>query len=175
MDSIGKIIKEYHKKSGKKGFEIAKEAGISAVYLTHIENYNRLPTVDIIKRLEKVLNTPPLLGLYINAKIKEILDISDDFLTSYFEQIAEGGKEDELNAANETFKLLGLLFDKVAEKFKTAFPKVPENDITKKEIKKITEALNGLHSNILDSGQAISVSCGTIAFNVKYPKEKKKD
>lgn len=56
MQTIGQRIREKRKELGKKVYELAQEAKVSPVYITHIEKYNRLPSLDVINRIGKVLN-----------------------------------------------------------------------------------------------------------------------
>lgn len=56
--SLGKAIKLFRVNSGLKQKELAHELGVSANYLSLIENDKREPSISFLKDLAKTINVP---------------------------------------------------------------------------------------------------------------------
>ena len=52
----GEIIKKKRKELGLKVYELAEKVDIIPAYITQIERYNKLPSYDVIKRIEACLD-----------------------------------------------------------------------------------------------------------------------
>src|ERR1700733_10301716 len=59
MANIGNLIRERRKYLKLKVYELAQKVEISPVYITQIERYNKLPSLEVYKRIEKALLFPP--------------------------------------------------------------------------------------------------------------------
>lgn len=55
IKTIGQTIRDARKAKGLKVYELADKAEITAVYITQIERYNKLPSFGIIKKIQECL------------------------------------------------------------------------------------------------------------------------
>lgn len=55
MGKLGTAIREQRKKRKTKVYELARTIGVHPTYITYIEKHNRLPSLEIIVKLEKAL------------------------------------------------------------------------------------------------------------------------
>lgn len=67
MGKLGTAIRERRKKRGTKVYKLAKQIGVHPTYITYIEKHGRLPSLEIIVKLEKALEIS-LQGLYFREK-----------------------------------------------------------------------------------------------------------
>jgi len=58
MLNIGMKIREHRKEQGLKVFELARQVGINAVYITQIEKHGKLPSPSVFKKICEVLHLP---------------------------------------------------------------------------------------------------------------------
>lgn len=55
MGKLGEAIRDQRKQLKLKVYELAKKINVHPTYITYIEKHNRLPSLEIIAKLEKVL------------------------------------------------------------------------------------------------------------------------
>lgn len=58
MNDLGKIIRDYRKRSGITATQLAEKIGVSQGTISHIETGRRSPSVDLIHRIAEALNIP---------------------------------------------------------------------------------------------------------------------
>jgi DNA-binding XRE family transcriptional regulator len=67
---IGKIVRAQRKRLGLTAEKLAKEVGIDRTYISKIENYNLLPSAEVIDKISKALHTN-LVEFYVSKKLPE--------------------------------------------------------------------------------------------------------
>jgi len=92
---VGKNIREERKKSGLTQEELAEKADISANFLGHIERGTKRPTLDTLKKIADVLQTP--IGTLFATEETYKLTREDLFVKRFMSLVRDRkGKEKEL-------------------------------------------------------------------------------
>lgn len=87
MAKIGELVRQQRKEQKLKVYELAQKVGISPVYITQIERYNKLPSFVVYKNIENVLKLPTTLRVqFFREKYPEI---SEEKFPNAFERMAE--------------------------------------------------------------------------------------
>jgi transcriptional regulator with XRE-family HTH domain len=68
MENLGEVIRGLRIAAGLKVFELAKMVGVNPVYISQIEKHNKLPSQDVLERIEKALGDRSLFHIYIKQK-----------------------------------------------------------------------------------------------------------
>ncbi len=63
MENVGALIRKRREELGLKVFELAEKVGVSPVYITQIEKHNKLPALNVFKKIEDVLGEDS--GIYL--------------------------------------------------------------------------------------------------------------
>jgi transcriptional regulator with XRE-family HTH domain len=87
MANMGELIRERRTHLKLKVYELAQQAGISPVYITQIERYNKLPSFIVYKNIEKALDLP--LDLRIQYYREKYPEISETNFPNAFEMIVK--------------------------------------------------------------------------------------
>ena len=66
--TLGEVIKEKRLAAGLKVLDLAREVGVNPVYISQIEKHDKLPSQDVVERIEKALKTTELFDLFIKQK-----------------------------------------------------------------------------------------------------------
>ncbi|MBU2034435.1 MAG: helix-turn-helix domain-containing protein [Candidatus Omnitrophica bacterium] len=68
MENLGMTIRKSREELALKVYELAREVGISSVYITQIEKHGKLPSPSVMKRISEVLCNEQLFGVYLKMK-----------------------------------------------------------------------------------------------------------
>ena len=83
MITLGRTIRRLREEADLTQEELAKQAGISGSYLSHIEAERREPTLAVIRRLARSLSVWPglLLGAFLQTEMPDSLTpLFDEFV-----------------------------------------------------------------------------------------------
>ena len=61
-------IRKSREKLALKAYELAREVGINPVYITQIEKHDKLPSLNVMKRISEVLCNKRLFDMYLKMK-----------------------------------------------------------------------------------------------------------
>ncbi len=80
MGKLGKLIRSERKKKKLQVKELAKIAGINPVYLTNIEVHGRLPSIPILRKIARELDSFEIIGQYLSEKYPEMDSLYKDIV-----------------------------------------------------------------------------------------------
>jgi len=125
MDNTGTKIRNRRKELGFKVYELAEKVGVNPVYITQIEKHNKLPSIEIFKKISKALDLPEQnLPQYYSEKYPSLI------YTPKLIEDMENLPDDGLDLVNE-----------ILEFFPISYPNKGFKNSFKKEIKNFTTAL----------------------------------
>lgn len=76
MQKLGSLIRaaRVNRKSKMLVMELARKVGVSSVYITQIEKHNKLPSIEVLKQIAKVLNLKDAEKCYYRNRAEQIYE-----------------------------------------------------------------------------------------------------
>ena len=133
MENLGVTIRKIRNELTLKVYELAKEVGVSPVYITQIEKHGKLPSPAVMKKISEVLCDEQLFDIYLKMKYPVVYDKgSKKEVDSEFKQI------------NQAFEKKNILLVEV-KKLQQCIVRLKVNvDTSMEELKKIINVLERL-------------------------------
>lgn len=96
--TLGDKVRELREIRGMSGVELARQVGINASYVSEIENGNRVPSIDVLKKIANSLRADP--GYFISERAVNPKDI-DGVPLEFLKYLLDENKIEFLKIAKE--------------------------------------------------------------------------
>lgn len=137
MEKLGVTIRKIRNELDLKVYELAKEVGVSPVYITQIEKHGKLPSPAVMKKISEVLCDEQLFDIYLKMKYPVVYGTaSKRKVDSEFKQI------------NKAFEKKNIFLVE-AKKLQRCVVRLKVNvDVYMEELKKIINVLEKIEKRI---------------------------
>jgi len=137
MEKLGVTIRKIRNELALKVYELAKEVGVSSVYITQIEKHGKLPSPAVMKKISEVLCDEQLFDIYLKMKYPVVYGTaSKREVDSEFKQI------------NKAFEKKNIFLVE-AKKLQRCVVRLKVNvDVSMEELKKIINVLEKIEKSI---------------------------